>query len=192
MAGDAPTIDPEEQKAKAAEHGITPDYSLKNWDPKERPIILLGSVFDANSLGEWIYNWTKFHHSRHHKATQVAGKLWELLIALGGKLKRARDFSQLIIRQENREIVEDFTENGERLWSKLKLLLAACEKYMWKGAKNGENGFRMGKESGAEFVEAMFSSDKQWEDTEKLMKGVQIWCDRFEVNCEEILARPDA
>lgn len=189
---DAPTIDPEEHRAEAAKHGIPPDYSLKNWDPKERPIILLGSVFDANSLGEWIFNWTKFHHGRFHAATDVAGKLWELLILLSGKLKRAREFYGLITRKDNQETVTDFIENGERLWAKLKTLLSACEKYMWNGAKSCEKGIQMGRKSGAEFVDAMFNADKEWENTEKLMRGVKLWCERFDINCEEILRRPDA
>lgn len=192
----APSFDSETLRKKAADLGIPTDYSLKNWDPNERPIILLGSVFDANSLGEWIFNWTKYHHGRYSEATKVAGQLWELLIALGGKLKRAREFFGLICKQENREIVEDFMENGERLWQKLKTVLKACEEYMWNGAKNIDKGgaqtVQMGRKSGAEFVEAMFSAEKEWERTEKLMRGVATWCQRFEVNCEEILKRPDA
>ena len=187
-----PAIDPEEHRAEAAKHGIPADYSLKNWDPKERPIILLGSVFDANSLGEWIFNWTKFHHGRFHEATKVAGNLWELLILLSGKLKRAHEFYDLVTRTENREIVSDFIDNGERLWSKLKSLLVACEKYMWNGAKSCEKGIQMGRKSGAEFVDAMFNADKEWDNTDKLMRGVRTWCDRFDINCEEILRRPDA
>ena len=31
-------------------------------EPAEEPIVLLGSVFDANSLGKWIYDWTVYHH----------------------------------------------------------------------------------------------------------------------------------
>ena len=41
--------------------GIPAGYSFKNWDPTEEPILLLGSVFDANSLGKWIYDWTVFY-----------------------------------------------------------------------------------------------------------------------------------
>ena len=40
--------------------GIPAGFSTKNWDPTEEPITLLGSVFDANSLGKWIYDWTVF------------------------------------------------------------------------------------------------------------------------------------
>ena len=180
MQYNVPVYNKEEQEKKAQLHGIiSTNYCLKNWNPAMLLIILLGSVFDANSLGRWIYEWTKFHYSPQHYATKVAGELWELLIVLGGKLQRARNFSQLIIGQGNCEIVEGFTKNGEGHWLKLKELLSDCEKYMWKWAKNG--GFKMWGGSGAEFVEAMFSSDKQWRDTMIFMENVGIWCKEFDV-----------
>lgn len=193
-------LDEEAIRRKAQDAGIPADYSLKNWDPSERPIILLGSVFDANSLGEWVFNWTKYHHGRTHEATRTAGGLWELLIELSSKLKRAREFVGQIRTPENREIVVDFMESGERLWSKLKDLLKACEEYMWTGARRvksprsqeGKAKVQMGRQSGAEFVDAMFNGEKEWEKTERLMRGMATWCQRFQVNCEEILCRPDA
>lgn len=41
----------EATEAHALQRRIPPGYSLKNWDPAEEPLMLLGSVFDANSLG---------------------------------------------------------------------------------------------------------------------------------------------
>jgi hypothetical protein len=38
--------------------GIPTGYSIKNWDPTEPLVVLLGSVFDPNSLGKWIYDRT--------------------------------------------------------------------------------------------------------------------------------------
>jgi len=196
---DPAAIDADAIRRKAAALGIPADYSLKNWDPNERPVILLGSVFDANSLGEWIFNWTKYHHGRSHDATKTAGGLWGLLIELSSKLKRAREFYPQIKAKENRETLDDFMESGERLWSKLKDLLKACEEYMWRGARGvasprPEEGktVQMGKKSGAEFVDAMFNGVKEWDRTERLMRGMATWCQRFEVNCEDILRRPDA
>lgn len=193
-------MDPETLRRKAAEAGIPTDYSLKNWDPNERPVILLGSVFDANSLGEWVFNWTKYHHGRTHDATKTAGGLWELLIELNSKLKRARDLFDAIKKPDNKEIVEEFMDSGERLWQRLKSLLRSCEDYMWMGAKrvtspkhhDGKTKVQMGKQSGAEFVDAMFNGEKEWEKTERLMRGMATWCQRFQVNCEEILRSPDA
>lgn len=186
-------IDPAYLKEMAKKHNIPADYSLKNWDPRERPLILLGSVFDANSLGEWIFNWTKFVHGRGHPATKIAASLWDMLIDFAARLKRANDFSGDIKKKESREIVLDFVETADELWGKLRTLLKACEEYMWRTVKNksGE-GVQMGTPSGTEFVDALFNAEKQWEKTSKLMNAMDTWCSRFNVNCEEILRRPDA
>jgi hypothetical protein len=180
-------------KEQAKKNNIPSDYSLKNWDPRERPLILLGSVFDANSLGEWIFNWTKFVHGRNHQATKIAASLWDMLIDFAARLKRANDFSADIKKPDNKEIVEEFVETADQLWAKLKTLLRACEDYMWRAVKSkGGEGAQMGIPSGTEFVDALFNAEKEWDRTSKLMNGMDTWCSRFQVNCEEILRRPDA
>ena len=50
---------------------IPKNYSPKNWDPTEEPLWLLGNVFEANSLGKWIYDWTV---SRRGPKTQSNSK----------------------------------------------------------------------------------------------------------------------
>jgi hypothetical protein len=60
--------------------GIPAGYSYRNWDPNEEPIMLLGSFFDANSLGKWIYDWTVFYNGPATPLSELAGELWLLLI----------------------------------------------------------------------------------------------------------------
>ncbi|KAF9253355.1 hypothetical protein DTO013E5_2447 [Penicillium roqueforti] len=181
-----------EDDAEAA--GIPPGYSIKNWDPTEAPIILLGSVFDANSLGKWIYDWTVFYHGASTPMADVAGDLWLLLIKLAGKVKRADECLPRIHRVEAQEVVEDFLESGERLWSRFKKLLKGCELYMWKAAKRegGKGPVSMGRNAGCEFVESIFGRDRELESTEKLMNSIRLWNMRFDANCEDILRRPSA
>ncbi|KAJ5697506.1 hypothetical protein N7488_011190 [Penicillium malachiteum] len=175
--------------------GIPPGYSIKNWDPTEAPIILLGSVFDANSLGKWIYDWTVFHHGASTPMADVAGDLWLLLIKLAGKVKRADECLPRIKCIDAQEVVEDFLESGDRLWHRFKKLLKGCELYMWKAAKR-ESGkgapVSMGRNAGTEFVDSIFGRDRELENTEKLMNSIRLWNMRFDANCEEILRRPSA
>ncbi|UPX10895.1 uncharacterized protein EKO05_0001531 [Ascochyta rabiei] len=175
--------------------GIPAGYSYKNWDPTEEPIMLLGSVFDANSLGKWIYDWTVFYNGPATPLAEMAGELWVLLIQLAGKVKRAEENMSKIRRKENAEMVEDFLMSGERLWIRFAKLLKTCEDYMWKAAKK-ESGEKkpvsMGKNSGREFVESLFGRDRELEKTEKLMTGMRLWSMRFDANCEEILRYPSA
>ncbi|CAI7585065.1 unnamed protein product [Penicillium glandicola] len=174
--------------------GIPAGYSIKNWDPTEAPIILLGSVFDANSLGKWIYDWTVFYHGASTPMADVAGDLWLLLIKLAGKVKRADECLPRIQRVEAQEVVEDFLESGDRLWSRFKKLLKGCELYMWKAAKRegGKGPVSMGRNAGCEFVESIFGRDRELENTEKLMNSIRLWNMRFDANCEDILRRPSA
>lgn len=177
-------------EADARKHRIPPGYSLKNWDPSEEPIMLLGSVFDANSLGKWIYDWTVYHHGPATPFSDMAGELWLLLIQLAGKVKRAEECMPRIRKEESREMVEDFIESGERLTDKLKKLLKACETPMLKAGRKSKEPGQLGKNAGTEFVDSIFGRDRQLEHTEKFMSSIRLWNLRFDANCEDILRRP--
>ena len=180
--------------ADAAHHKIPAGYALKNWDPTEEPILILGSVFDANSLGKWIYDWTVYHHKAGSPLTEVAGELWLLLIKFAGKMKRAEECLPRIRSRDNREMVRDFHISGERIWGKMKKLLKLCEEFMWRAAKReGSRGtVKMGEKSGIEFVKSIFGRERELERTEQLMQSVRLWNMRFDANCEDILKRPGA
>ena len=187
---------PKATPADATRARIPAGYSIKNWDPTEEPILLLGSVFDANSLGKWIYDWTVYHHRAATPLSDLAGDLWLLLIQLAGKIKRAEECLDRIRHPDDRDLVEDFLESGERLWDRFGKILKACEEYMWRAAskeakKKGTNAAAsMGARSGCEFVDSIFGRDRKLEDTEKLMTGMRLWSMRFDVNCEAILRNP--
>lgn len=187
-----PPPTPKATEADARKHRIPPGYSLKNWDPSEEPIMLLGSVFDANSLGKWIYDWTVYHHGPATPISDMAGELWLLLIQLAGKVKRAEECMPRIRQKENREMVDDFIESGERLTTKLKKLLKACETPMLRaGKKHSKDATaQLGKNAGIEFVDSIFGRDRQLESTEKFMSSIRLWNLRFDANCEDILRNP--
>ncbi len=166
---------------------------MKNWDPIEEPIMLLGSVFDANSLGKWIYDWTVYCHGPATPISDMAGELWLLLIKLAGKVKIAEEYMPRIRSDENREMVGDFIESGGRLTDKLKKLLKSCEAPMLNAVKrDGRNSAQLGKKARTEFVNSIFGRDRQLENTEKFMTSIRLWDLRFGANCEDILRNPDA
>lgn len=174
--------------ADAKKYGIPKGYSLKNWDPTEEPILLLGSVFDANSLGKWIYDWTVYSRGSSTPISEVAGELWLLLIQLAGKIKRGIETVPRIRIPDNKEMVEDFIQSGERLTDKLKKLLKTCEQPMLTASRKKDA--QLGQQSGIEFVETMFGRERELEKTEKFMQSVRLWNLRFDANCEEILKHP--
>ncbi|KAK0708560.1 hypothetical protein B0H67DRAFT_494699 [Lasiosphaeris hirsuta] len=178
-------------EADAKRHRIPTGYSLKNWDPSEEPIMLLGSVFDSNSLGKWIYDWTVYHHGPATPISDMAGDLWLLLIKLAGKIKRAEEIVPKIRTQDNREMIEEFIEAGDRITDKLRKLLKACEAPMLRSTtKQRKDSSQLGKNAGVEFVETLFGRERELEKTERFMASVRLWNLRFDTNCEEILRKP--
>ena len=168
--------------------GIPAGYSIKHWDPMELPIILLGSVFDANSLGKWMFDWTIFVHGGGTPLTEIAGDLWLLLIKLNGKLKCAEERFSRIQSLDAREMIEDFMESGDRIWERFKKLLKRCETYLWHAAKKaGTKDYFKDKKAGVEFVDSILGRDRELQNTEKLMTSMRLWILRFDANCEEIL-----
>ncbi|KAI0394201.1 vegetative cell wall protein gp1 [Xylariaceae sp. FL0594] len=174
--------------ADAKKHKIPEGYSLKNWDPTEEPIILLGSVFDANSLGKWIYDWTVHHRGPSTAFANMAGEMWLLLIQLSGKIKRTEEVAPTVRAKDKKEMLEDFIASGYRLTDKLRSLLKRCESPMLKASK--KRGGQLGKDAGIEFVETLFGRDRELERTEKLMQSIRLWILRFDANCEDILKHP--
>lgn len=156
--------------------------------------MLLGSVFDANSLGKWIYDWTVHSHGRADPSSEMAGELWLLLVQLADKVKRAEDIMPKIRKGANREIIKVFLESGEMLWTHFSKLLKICEKDMWKAAKKeaGDKEHIMGKKSSRMFLRVIFGRNRELRKTEKLMTGMRLWSLRFDSNCEEILRYPSA
>ncbi|KAI5362923.1 hypothetical protein Slin14017_G066040 [Septoria linicola] len=184
---------PKATEEDARRAGIPAGYSYKNWDPTEEPILLLGSVFDANSLGKWIYDWTVFFYGPATPMSEVAGEMWLLLIQLAHKVRRAEEITPRIRSQASRDLVDDFLESGERLWQRFNKLLKICENYMWKAAKKESGNAKnvtMGQNSGSEFVDTIFGRDRELARTEKLMTGMRLWSMRFDANCEDILRNP--
>ena len=92
----------------------------------------------------------------------MAGDLWLSLIQLAGKIKRAEESMPRIRRRDDRELIDDFLDSGERLWERFNKLLKVCEKHMLKTAKRdrGSEKLYMGNNSGREFVETIFGRDR--------------------------------
>ncbi|RKK64400.1 hypothetical protein BFJ69_g16724 [Fusarium oxysporum] len=179
---------PKATDADACKHRIPSGYSLKHWEPSEEPILLLGSVFDANNLGKWIYDWTTYCHGPSAPISDMAGDMWLLLIQLADKVKRAKETVGHIYSAADRDRVEKFIEAGCCLTEKLRSLLKICEVSMLKVAKRNQAG--LGENAGVEFVETLFGRDRKLDMTEKFMHSVRHFNLHFDNHCEGILQKP--
>jgi hypothetical protein len=183
--------DEDAEKARAAAAaGIPVGYSLKHWTVGEEPLVVAGSVFDAESLGRWIYDWAVYRGGACTSTVDAAGHLWLLLIRLGGRMKRAGEAVGRVRDEADREMLQDFISSGRRLWSRFEQLLFVCEASMWM--TNGEwvagkGRLKPARTAGVEFVKTMFVSEPVVDETQCLMGRMQLWGDRFAANCEPLL-----
>ena len=163
-------------------------YSTRNWDCSERPILVVGSVFDGNSLGKWIFDWTACRFGPGSPVGDVAGELWLLLLALTVKVKKARQNMGRIREGHEQKLLEDAMDGEEMLWSRLQRVIVACEECMWKVCKLGKDGkVSLGLDAGVAFVECMFGRDGKLEEMERWMSAVRAWSVNFDKHCEEVL-----
>ena len=156
-------------------------YSVQHWDGKERPILLLGSVFDASSLGKWTFDWTVYFHGRGTPLADMAGDLWLLLIELSMKLERLYEED----RRGGRE-VGSMIGDGERLWQRLDVLVGKCEAPMLRVMRSGgEDDAKIDVEAGGRFLEWMFGRERKLHVTEKLMSDIRIWSRKYDMKRED-------
>jgi len=173
-------------EADAKRHRVPVGYFLKDWDPTERPIIFLGSVFDVDSLGKWIYEWTVHHHGQETPISDMAGEMWLLLTKLAGQIKRAENAIPNIRSRDNVEIVKGFIKSGEALMNiRLRRLLKVREKRMLESVS--KRNLQLGNGAGIESVETMFGVEREPRRTENFLTAGKLWNHRFDTNCEEII-----
>lgn len=175
-------------EADLLRHRIPQGYSTKNWDPDEDPILLLGSVFDANTLGKWIYDWTVYEHKAGSPLSDMAGSLWLQMISVFSKIRSAEEVVGSVRRPDRREMLEDFIDTGEDIVARLRFILKACEAPMLRTAK--KNGSGLGESAGSSFVHSLFGRERQLPRLENLMHRMDLFDQRWEQNCADIVSRP--
>jgi hypothetical protein len=185
----APKTGPREvTEADLVRHRIPQGYSTKNWDPDEDPILLLGSVFDANTLGKWIYDWTVYEHKAGSPLSDMAGQLWLQMISVFSKIRSAEEVIGSVRRPDRREMLDDFIDTGEDIVARLRFILKACEAPMLRTAK--KNGSGLGESAGSSFVHSLFGRERQLPRLENLMHRMDLFDQRWEQNCADIVSRP--
>ncbi|KAH8743102.1 hypothetical protein F5883DRAFT_368690, partial [Diaporthe sp. PMI_573] len=166
-------------------YSIPLGYCLKHWNPTESPIILLGSVFDANSLGRWIYDWTVYTHGPLTSARKLAREMLFFLIKVSGRIKRCKECIRRIRLIDNiGRILKHFVRLGERIIDQFHKLLKMCEGPMLKASqKIGQ----LGTNSGVAFVNTLFGQERQLTEFRRILKLMRRWNVQFDAKCEDML-----
>lgn len=153
-------------------------------------------MFDACSIGKWIFDSTVNAHDAGTAERDKSEELWFSLIQVTGRLRVSENFiSQSVtfesVEQErNVEVVKDFIESGGRLMERFQDLVKSCEKAIYD-PDNTDNDDLLGK-AGVPFVRTIFISEKYSAKTDSLMQQLRLWNHRWDANCGLIIdLKPD-
>lgn len=181
----------------AMRHRIPPYYDLRQGDPDEEPFTVVGSAFDAYSLGDWIYGWSVHAYGKHAPETQASHHLWNLIIRVADKFRSSRNFVAHSVgienmkQGENVDMVREFIEAGECLMERFHEHLKRCERYVNESG-NKDTGFISSDEC-VRLVKALFSSQRIFENGASLTQSMRLWNHRWGVNCAEVVgAEPNS
>ena len=153
-------------------------------------MLLLGSAFDAHTLGKWIFDWTVSHYSAGSPIADIAGHIWILILKLAVKTARAQLCLPRVRSSHERAQLREFVAQGEEIWGRFDRLVAVCEEAMWRTARRGKEGkMEVGGEAGRAFVETMFGRDGELEEAEVVRDGLFVWDQRFDDECGGVLRR---
>lgn len=184
----------EATRQDAEQHGIPDWYTLDHWDPDEEPINLLGTIFDYNSLGKYIFDLTRDRHGRTNPMKEIAGELWDLLIQFYGNIKKSEQFVKNnetttdLGLDETLELLKEFIEDGKIPKEKLDGLLRRCEDLVLR-THSGNSG-RLGRKACPTLVDALFGRDQLLEETENLMQSMRNWIHDWDAECAEVIDPP--
>lgn len=188
----------EATRQDAQRYQIPDWYIINYWDPDEKPILLLGTVFDSDSLGKWIFDWTIETYGPKTPMGDIAGDLWLLLLQLFGCIKRSEEFihsnrgTRKLKLRNNMHVLQKSIDNGRSLRKQLDRLLRKCEEPML-GTDTGNTG-HLGRDAGFTFVEVLFGREDLLEETEQLQQSIRLWIQKWDEECAEIMNsrwRPD-
>lgn len=182
------TVEVDAAKLRAAKNYHIPrGYSLDLWDHTEKPLILAGSVFDSNSFGKWMYDWSTYAYGPESSLAVVAGEMWLCLIRLAGKVKvlENRGRFKKRFRRVGDGLCRSLLAEGTSLWEDFLRLFSRCEKSMYMTTEYIKHR-RLAADSAVAFVESVFGVEDRLLRVEALIDEASAWDRRF----DDILAEP--
>lgn len=173
--------------ADAKKHHIAPGRCLKHWNPDEEPILLLTSVFDANSLGKWVLDQTARIYGEQDEMTELAADFWFEHIKLGGKIKHAKGRLPQIADSSVCQRVKESIASGDKLVNELGEILKKCEERVLEVTGITEIP-KLGHKSVVVFIDTFIGRNPAQRDAfDDLTRSIREWNDCFDTDCVNLL-----
>ena len=150
-------------------------------------MILLGSVYDPFSIGQWIYDWTVSQFNAASPIADIAGDIWMTFLKLASRCVQAEVGLRTLQSRGDRNVLKEFLGSADEVWDSYEEILRVCQVAMMRTVRREGGKQVIDEEAGREFVETMFGRDRELERTEAMRAALHHWVDEFEDVCEPVL-----
>lgn len=161
-------------------------YDLKSWTPNRFPIKLVGSIFDPESFGQWVLDWSKFVFNTNTP-------IFDIVIDFTSNLQLFNKNTEQLINYRNEttkllqdEILMEFLAAGKRIANTLSALIDSYEGVMIK--YNKDRKIKLKRDSAQRFIRELFNDLEDSNKRDKLITSIRLWNFRFDANCKDLLA----
>lgn len=147
-------------------------YSVRHWDSSEKPIVVGATVFDSNSFGKWIFDWSVFSFGSASRAADVAGELWLGLIRLSAKLSALEAF------QSGSKAERVVKGDGIALWDCMQSLVRSCQSGTERCIRK-DRCFVNSEAVASQFVRNFFRPRGRMDAVERFVRSLRRWEAQF-------------
>lgn len=154
------------------------ERSTRSQRSGETRIALLGTTFDINGLGKWIYDWAVHVAGSRSLAADVAGALWLSLIKLYGKVGMAKASATACTDPGVLGNLVHLIGMGSELQERWVTLLKKCERPMLRCDVLRKSN-KLGQDAGIKFIETLFGRDKFLDDVMTLVTKITRFAAEF-------------
>ncbi|KAK2035434.1 hypothetical protein LX32DRAFT_647502 [Colletotrichum zoysiae] len=145
-------------------------YFLARWDPNKNPLLFLNLVFDAISLGAWMFDWVTFYEEEDLLGDKrVAATVKEFALLLEGLEDRSTS--------AYKDMHADFLRGYHQLLSNLQYMLKVCVGFgSLRPIAGAEDQKRADKDYAArEMLAVLFDPDMKLNETAGFMYEMKRW-----------------
>lgn len=162
--------------------GIATDLNMRRWNPDSKPLIVLGTVYDAFSLGRWLRNCISENYRIGDRKLEFATRVQDGLLDLYLYQKEAREELALLTAAgtSNTEL-EELISRGQNFADFIQNQLRAFERLSKKDLRGHRPSERF-------FIEGFlgFRNQPQWDGLELLLEELETWARDYKA-LEQIL-----
>lgn len=167
-------------EADLRKHNLPNNYETKYWDASLPPITFMRSVFDTESIIQWLYDWEVHYHKGNTFNSHLCSRLKEGFINLNKRVIKANNSLTDKTNTTDKELIQDFINSTKRIESKLQKILNNTVEYI--NQKIDKEGYDKSKNIAELCISIIFAEEYELQNLITILNNIETWTFRFDAN----------